>query len=147
MLFRSADGGYLVLRCMDVLREQNVWPALKRALQTGKLEVREVDPMSGVQIGTLQPEAIPFDVKVVLIGEPGVYEQLAAEDPQFPQIFKIHAEFDGSIGVDAENLQRYADYLHWLVSTERLRPFAPSAYAAIAEYGARAAGQIGRAHV
>ena len=139
-----AEGGYLVLRCLDVLREAGVWQQLKRTLQTGKLEIREFDPGNGTQSGALQPEAIPIDLKVVLIGEPGVYEQLAAEDVQFPQIFKIHAEFDGSIPVDAVNLTRYADYLQWLVDTEKLKAFAPSAFAAVAEYGARAAGRRDR---
>lgn len=139
-----AEGGYLVLRCLDVLRENGVWQQLKRTLQTGKLEIREFDQGAGAQTGALQPEAIPIDLKVVLIGEPGVYEQLATEDVQFPQIFKIHAEFDGSIPVAPKNLTRYADYLQWLVDTEKLRPFAPSAFAAIAEYGARAAGRRDR---
>ncbi len=139
-----AEGGYLVLRCLDVLRENGVWPQLKRTLQTGRLEIREFDQGSGTQTGPLQPEAIPLDIKVVLIGEPGVYEQLAAEDPQFPQIFKIHAEFDATIAVDPENLIRYADYVQWLVGSERLRPFGPDAMAAIAEYGARAAGRRDR---
>ncbi|MFY9342452.1 MAG: AAA family ATPase, partial [Planctomycetota bacterium] len=139
-----AEGGYLVLRCLDVLREPGVWPHLKRTLQNSKLEIREFDQSSGSQTGSLQPEAIPIDLKVVLIGEPGVYEQLASEDAQFPQIFKIHAEFDGSIPVDDSNLTRYADYLQWLVATEKLRPFAPGAMAAVAEYGARAAGRRDR---
>jgi predicted ATP-dependent protease len=139
-----AEGGYLVLRCLDVLRENGVWQQLKRTLQTGKLEIREFDQGAGAQTGSLQPEAIPIDLKVVLIGEPGVYEQLAAEDIQFVQIFKIHAEFDGSIPVDAGNLTRYADYLQWLVEHERLRPFGPRALAAVAEYGARAAGRRDR---
>jgi lon-related putative ATP-dependent protease len=139
-----AEGGYLVLRCLDVLRENGVWPQLKRTLQTGRLEIREFDQGAGTQTGALQPEAIPLDLKLVLIGEPGVYEQLAAEDPQFPQIFKIHAEFDTTIAVDRENLTRYADYVQWLVDSERLRPFAPHAMAAIAEYGARAAGRRDR---
>ncbi len=139
-----AEGGYLVLRCLDVLRENGVWPHLKRTLQNGKLEIREFDQGAASQTGSLQPEAIPIDLKVVLIGEPGVYETLAAEDVQFPQIFKIHAEFDASIPVDESNLTRYADYLQWLVDTEKLRPFAPSAMAAIAEYGARASGRRDR---
>ena len=134
-----AEGGYLVLRCLDVLRENGVWSQLKRTLQTGRLEIREFDQSAGQQTGALQPEAIPLDIKVVLIGEPGVYEQLAAEDPQFPQVFKIHAEFDTTIPVDAENLTRYADYVEWLVARDGLRPFAPQAMAAVAEYGARAA--------
>jgi predicted ATP-dependent protease len=136
-----AEGGYLVLRCLDVLREQGVWAQLKRTLQTGKLEIREFDANAGAQVGALQPEPIALDIKVVLIGEPGVYEQLAAEDAQFPQIFKIHAEFDSSIAVDPANLGRYADYLQWLVETEGLRPLDGTAMAAIAEYGARAAGR------
>ncbi|MBL8753448.1 MAG: AAA family ATPase [Planctomycetes bacterium] len=139
-----AEGGYLVLRCLDVLRENGVWPHLKRTLQTGKLEIREFDQGAAAQTGSLHPEAIPIDLKVVLIGEPGVYETLANEDAQFPQIFKIHAEFDASIPVEEINLTRYADYLQWLGDTERLKPFAPTAMAAIAEYGARASGRRDR---
>ncbi|MCA8976963.1 MAG: AAA family ATPase, partial [Planctomycetes bacterium] len=139
-----ADGGYLVLRCLDVLGEPGVWPQLKRTLQTGMLEIREFDPSAGAPTGGLQPEAIPIDLKVVLIGEPGVYEHLAAEDIQFPQIFKIHAEFDGTIPVNKRNLSRYADYLQWLIGREQLLPFAGEAMAAVAEYGARAAGRRDR---
>jgi len=139
-----AEGGYLVLRCLDVLRENGVWPQLKRTLQTSRLEIREFDQSAGQQTGALQPEPIPLDLKVVLIGEPGVYEQLAGEDAQFPQIFKIHAEFDGTIAVDDANLTRYADYLQWLVDSEKLKAFSPHAMAAIAEYGARAAGRRDR---
>ena len=139
-----AEGGYLVLRCLDVLRENGVWPHLKRTLQTGKLEIREFDQAAAAQTGSLQPEAIPLDLKVVLIGEPGVYETLAAEDIQFPQIFKIHAEFDSTIAAEPASLVRYADYLQWLVETEQLRPFTGQAMAAVAEYGARAAGRRDR---
>lgn len=139
-----AEGGYLVLRCLDVLREPGVWAQLKRTLQSGKLEIRDFDQGAGAQTGSLQPEAIPIDLKVVLIGEPGVYETLASEDPQFPQIFKIHAEFDATIPIDAGNLARYADYLQWLVDTESLRAFSPTGLAAVAEYGARAAGRNDR---
>ncbi|MCA8948067.1 MAG: AAA family ATPase [Planctomycetes bacterium] len=139
-----ADGGYLVLRCIDVLGEPGVWPQLKRTLQTGRLEIRDADPAGGGPSSGLQPEPIPLDVKVVLIGEPGVYEQLATEDQQFPQTFKIHAEFDATIPVNRRNLTRYADYLHWLAGRESLRPFGGEAMAAVAEYGARAAGRRDR---
>jgi lon-related putative ATP-dependent protease len=139
-----ADGGYLILRSADLLREPGVWPHLKLALQTGRLEIREFDQSSGTTIGALQPEALPIDLKVVLIGEPGVYETLAAEDPQFPQIFKIHAEFDATIPAIKENLVRYADYLQWVTEKEGLKPFTPEGVAAVVEYGARAAGRRDR---
>jgi ATP-dependent Lon protease len=139
-----ADGGYLVLRCLDVLREPGVWTQLKRTLQSGRLEIREFDQGAGAQTGSLQPEAIPVDLKVVLIGEPGVYETLAGEDVQFPHVFKIHAEFDSTIPVHKKNLTRYADYMQWLVDGEHLLPLSPHAMAAIAEYGARSAGRRDR---
>lgn len=139
-----ADGGYLVLRCLDVLSEAGVWQHLKRVLQTGRLEIRDAEQSGSGQPSGLQPEAIPIDLKVVLIGEPGVYETLAAEDPQFPQTFKIHAEFDATIPVSKKNLTRYADYVRWLIGHEQLREFTGDAMAAIAEYGARAAGRRDR---
>jgi len=139
-----AEGGYLVLRCFDVLREPGVWTQLKRVLQSGLLEIRDFDQGAGTHTGTLQPQAIPIDLKVVLIGEPGVYETLAAEDIQFPQVFKIHAEFDSTIPVNKKSLTRYADYLQWLVEGEDLVPLSPDAMAAIAEYGARCAGRRDR---
>ena len=139
-----ADGGYLVLRAADVLSEPGVWGQLKRALKSGKLEIREFDPGSGATVGALQPEAIPLDIKVVMIGEPGVYEQLAAEDPQFLQTFKVHAEFDTTVPCDDDNLRRYADFLAFLSRDEELAPFAPDAAAAVAELGARIAGRRDR---
>ena len=139
-----AEGGYLVLRCLDVLGEPGVWTQLKRVLQSGLLEIREFDQGAGTHTGSLQPQAIPIDLKVVLIGEPGVYETLAAEDVQFPQVFKIHAEFDSTIPVKKNSLRRYADYLQWLVESEELVPLSPDAMAAIAEFGARCAGRRDR---
>ena len=133
-----ADGGYLVLRCLDVLSEPGVWKQLKRTLQTGKLEIREFDQASGNQHSGLQPEAIPIDLKVVLIGEPGVYEQLAIEDPQFPQIFKIHAEFDARSRSPRRTSRATPTTCSGWSARETLLPFAGDAMAAIAEYGARA---------
>ena len=94
---------------------------------------------AGAQTGSLQPQAIPIDLKIVLIGEPGVYEQLAAEDPQFPQVFKIHAEFDSTIPVNKRGLTRYADYLQWLVEGEDLVPLSDS----VGWLRSRAVGALG----
>jgi len=139
-----ADGGFLILRLADVLSEPGVWRQLKRALMSGSIELRDFDPNAGTTAGPLQPEAIPIDLKVVLIGEPGTYENLAHEDPQFAQHFKVHAEFDASIPVTPDNLRRYADFLHWLARNEQLCTFSADACAAVAEHGARVAGRQDR---
>ena len=139
-----AQGGYLVLRVHDVLRDIGVWTLLKRALLTRQIEIRDYDQNTGQTGGLCQPAPIPTDVKVVLIGEPGVYEALAMEDPQFLQVFKIHAEFDSTVKATKPNLRRYADYIAWLCRSEGHRAFTPDAVAAIAEWGARVAGRKDR---
>ena len=43
---------------------------------------------------TLEPEPIPLDVKVVLLGEPLYYYLLHAHDPEFGELFKVAVDFD-----------------------------------------------------
>jgi predicted ATP-dependent protease len=139
-----ADGGYLILRCADVIAEPGVWQQLKRALKTGTVEIREFDPSAATTAGSLQPDAIPIDVKVVMIGEPGTYELLAQDDPQFPHLFKVHAEFDEEVRNDAANRRRYADFVRWVAAGEGLTAFGPDAVGALCEHGARTAGRRDR---
>lgn len=139
-----ADGGFLVLRVSELMAEPGVWTYFKRALKVRQVEIRDFDPQSGGPGGMLQPEAVPIDVKVILIGDIGSYEAFAHEDLQFLHTFKVHAEFDSAIPATSKNLQRYADLLRYLVDTEGLLPFDPDAAAAAAEYGARCAGQRNR---
>ncbi|MGE0145430.1 MAG: Lon protease family protein [Planctomycetota bacterium] len=139
-----ADGGFLILRWADVAAEPGVWQHLKRALRSAQLEVREFDPSAGTTAGSLQPEAIPLDVKVVMIGEPGAYEELAHEDPQFAHLFKVHAEFDASLANTPENRRRYADFVDWVARNEKFPRFAADANGAIVEHGARFAGRQDR---
>ncbi|MHC4513224.1 MAG: AAA family ATPase [Planctomycetota bacterium] len=139
-----ADGGFLILRVSELMAEPGVWAQFKRALKVGQVEIRDFDPHSGVGGGVLQPEAVPIDVTVILIGDIGAYETFAHEDPQFLNTFKVHAEFDSAVPATRSNLQRYANLLAFLSDSEGLLPFHPDAAAAVAEYGARCAGQRSR---
>ncbi|MEE2887299.1 MAG: AAA family ATPase [Planctomycetota bacterium] len=142
-LLRS-DGGYLILRLAELMGEPGVWTQLKRALKVGRVEIREFDPNSGVTSGTLHPEAVPINLKVILIGEPGNYETLAVEDMQFLQTFKVHAEFDTVLPMNKGNMRRYADLLDWFRRREGLLPFNAEANATVVEHGARVAGRRDR---
>ena len=139
-----ADGGYLILRLSELLGEPGVWTQLKRALKVGCVEIREFDSNAGVASGTLQPEAVPITLKVILIGEPGAHETLAIEDSQFLQTFKVHAEFDTVLPATRGNRRRYADLLDWFRRQEGLAPFSADAAAAVVEFGARLAGRKDR---
>ncbi|UCG24694.1 MAG: AAA family ATPase, partial [Chloroflexota bacterium] len=107
-MLHAANGGYLVLRARDLFTEPGAWDALKRALV--EAAVRPDDPVtrSGALARSLEPEAIPLDVKVILVGPPGLYYQLHAMDEDFQTIFKVMADFDETVPRTAENELEYA---------------------------------------
>ena len=84
-----ANGGFLVVDALDLLVEPGVWPALKRTLRTHELEIQSYDPRHPQLCSALQPESIPLDIKVVMIGTHQIHRQLYALDEDFKKIFKI----------------------------------------------------------
>lgn len=135
-----ANGGYLVLDVDRVLRQPLVWDALKRALRSGRVEIESVaEALSLQSTVTLDPEPMPLEVKVVLVGEPLLYYLLAAYDPEFSGLFKVAADFAERLGRDVESQQAYARMLAGLARGERLRPLDATAMGRVLEESARLA--------
>jgi ATP-dependent Lon protease len=135
-----ADGGYLVLEVREILNEPGAWKVLLRTLKTGQLEMVPSE-MSYFWSGqVLQPEPIPLKVKVILIGDPGLYQMLDYYDPDFSYLFKVLADFDTTIARDSQGVQFYAGILARIAQQEDLLAFDRSAVAAMTEHGARIAG-------
>ncbi len=135
-----ADGGYLVLEARDVLAEPGSWKILLRALKTAQLEIVPSE-LSYVWSGPLlKPEPIPLRVKVVLIGDPGLYQMLDRYDPDFPFLFKVLADFETTVPRDANGVRYYAGVLARIASEEKLLPFDRAGVMAMTEHGARIAG-------
>jgi lon-related putative ATP-dependent protease len=103
-----ANGGYLILEGEKLLMEPEVWPALKRALKTGaiKIESPAADPFPPVM--TLDPEAIPLAVKVVLVGSHDLYDLLQDLDEEFGELFRVLAEFDDDLERTPETMLDFA---------------------------------------
>ncbi|HEY7193646.1 MAG TPA: ATP-binding protein [Gemmatimonadales bacterium] len=136
-----ANTGYLVLEAHKLLRAPFAWDALKRALQTGRLRIESpVQALGLAGTVSLEPEPVPLDVQVVLVGEPLLYHLLSAVDPEFGELFKVNADFDDEIDASEENQRLYARLIATLVRREGLRPFDRSAVARVLEYSARLAG-------
>lgn len=136
-----ADGGYLVLEARDVLSEPNSWKVLLRTLKTGQLEIAPSE-MSYFWSGPmLKPEPIPLRVKVILIGDPGLYQLLDSYDPDFPYLFKVLADFETTVPRDETGVRYYAGVLARVAREEGLLPFDRSGVMAMTEHGARIAGE------
>jgi len=80
----KANGGFLVLPVEDVLINPLSWDSLKRAITNRKLEIEEIAQRLGyMATKTLTPEPIPFDAKVILVGNPQIYYLLSEMDRDF----------------------------------------------------------------
>ncbi len=133
-----ANGGYLVLDAVKLLTGQFGWASLKRALNAGLIRVESLDQLlSMATTVSLSPEPIPLDVKVVLIGPPGLYYLLSAQDEEFPDLFKIAADFDDRIERDAATTLLYARLICAIGRREQLRPLDRAGVARVIEHAAR----------
>ena len=139
-----ADGGYLILDARDLLRESSGWHALVKTLRTGRLEIAPHESTPGGWGPSLKPEAIPLNIKVILLGNAETYHFLDAEDPDFPHLFKVLADFDTSIPRDADGITKYGGVLARIVREEDHPHFDRGAVAVLVEHGARIAGRRDR---
>lgn len=135
-----ANGGYLVIPVEELLLNPFAWPSLKRALQTGQIDIEDLTEKIGfIAVKTLHPEPIPLDVKVVLIGSPLIYQLLYLLDEDFGELFKVKAEFDTLLDRDDNAHQLYTSFLCMLTNKEKLKPLDATGVAKVIEYGSRLA--------
>ncbi|MCZ7626988.1 MAG: AAA family ATPase [Candidatus Methylomirabilis sp.] len=86
---------------------------------------------------TLEPEPIPLNVKVVLIGNPWLYYLLHAYDPEFQELFKVQAEFSDRMTRTPETILTFARLLSTCCGAEGLRSFDRGAVAKLVEHSSR----------
>lgn len=136
-----ANGGYLVITLLDAIGEPGVWPALKRALKSRKLEIQTYDPFYLVTTSGLNPEPIDFDTKVVLISDEYLYHLLLHYDEDTKKIFKVRADFDTTMDKTEHSITQVTRFIRAQTSEEELQPFDRSGVAALVEQAVRMTGR------
>jgi lon-related putative ATP-dependent protease len=140
-----ANGGYLILEARKVLLQPFAWEELKRTLSSEEIRIEVLgQTLSLISTVSLQPEPIPLDVKVVLLGERLLYYTLSQLDPDFADLFKVAADFEDQMDRTSENHLLYARMIATMVRQEGLRPFNREAVARVIEQSARLAGDAER---
>ncbi|HUJ57324.1 MAG TPA: ATP-binding protein [Kofleriaceae bacterium] len=135
-----ANGGYLIVDAIKLLQQPFAWEALKRALRTREIKIESLGQVLGyVSTVSLEPEAIPLDTKVVVLGDRLLYYLLATLDPEFGEFFKVMADFEEDMDRGRESDAAYATLVASLVRSEKLRPFDRGAVARVIEHAARLA--------
>lgn len=133
-----ANGGYLVLDAHKLLMNPFAWEDLKRALKAREVRIESPGQSIGLMSTvSIEPQAIPLDLKVVLIGDPMLYYLLSHHDPEFAELFKVAADFDWRMDRDDDAVLGLARSVATLTRKEGLRPLDRGAVARVVEQASR----------
>jgi lon-related putative ATP-dependent protease len=136
----KANGGYLVIPVEELARNPGSYETLKRTIMNQKLDIEELaERMGYITTKSLRPEPIPFDAKVIIVGESSIYYMLYQLDPEFKKNFKVKAEFDNTMERNESKVKQYAQFMCTLCNKEGLKHLDSTGIAAVVEYSSRLA--------
>jgi len=137
---QMANGGYLVVDALELLKNIFSYDSLKRTIKEKVIKIEDVwEQYRLISTISLKPEAIPFNVKVVLIGNPRLYYLLYNLDEEYRELFKVKADYENRMDRNTENMLRYAGFVKTKCDERGLMPFDKNAIAKVVEYGSRLA--------
>ena len=140
-LLHQANGGYILLQAKDLLQNPVCYEALKKALRIKELGIENTaDHRSSMVMVSLKPEAIPLDLKVILIGSGNIYQTLLSMDSDFRKLFKIKVEFEDDAIINSSNLNKLAQVIHSFCEHENLPHLNTEAMGKLVEYASRLSG-------
>lgn len=139
-----ANGGYLLVNAMDVLRNPFSWDALKRIIRKNEVKIEDIGELYGVTMAGIKPEPIPVSLKIIMLGSPWLYYLLYHYDEDFRKMFKVRSDFDTQVSDTDKERLRYANFIGGLVKSERLLPFTREAVAGIVDYAVRLTEKKGK---
>lgn len=135
-----ANGGFLMIDIIKLLTKPFAWEGLKRALTTHEIRIQSLGQMlSIVSTVSIEPEPVPLDIKVVLLGNRLLFYLLLEYDPEFTELFKVAADFENSMDRSDDNQAVYAQMIATIVRRKKLQPFEQKAIERVIEHSARLA--------
>ncbi|MCK5275983.1 MAG: AAA family ATPase, partial [Alphaproteobacteria bacterium] len=136
-----ANGGYLVLDALKLLTQPYAWEGLKRILRAGEVQIESLgQSLSIIDTVSLDPEPVPLDIKIVLVGERTLYYLLCEYDPDFSELFKVQADFEEEMPRGGDAVDLYARLIGTIARNEGMRPFDAGAVARVIERASRLSG-------
>lgn len=131
-----ANGGYLVIEASELLNDPFAWDALKRSIKAAKVNLQPTDTLDNrVLAKSIDPEQIPLDIKIILLGGPGLYYSLYEQDEEFNELFKVKADFSAEMPREQNSELMYANFVATRCNEESLMHFDRGAVARLVEYG------------
>jgi predicted ATP-dependent protease len=136
----QANGGYLLLDVDKLIEQPYAWETLKLVLKFGSLKMdlpqHEVGMVNSI---TLNPQQIPINVKVILLGSRDLYYTLQDYDDEFYELFRVLVDFDHEIPLDKKTLFDFVGRVRSQVKTLGLTSISAKAMYRLVEYSLRLA--------
>ena len=136
----KANGGYLLLDADKLMSQPYVWEALKLAIKTCKVSVEmpqlEVGMVNSV---SLNPQQVPLDVKVLLMGSRELYYMMQEYDDEFNEYFRVLADFETTINSSDRTLYEFVRKVVKYVNKLDIDGISPEAIARLLEFSYRQA--------
>ncbi len=134
-VLHKANGGYLVIKALDLLKWYLSWEALKRALRDQVIRIEDLGELYGIfSTRTIRPEPIPLTIKIVLTGDPYLFELLHLYDDRFPKLFKVKAHMDDRMDRKEETTTQLAQMIGAFCSQHKIRHLDRTGVARVLEY-------------
>jgi len=130
-----ANGGVLAIDAEELFLQPGLWRKLKYVLRTSMMHWQA--PGDAHIAAYYQPEPIPVQLKVLLLGDRDIYAQLREVDRDFDNLFPYLADFSSHYSLAQAPLAPYFDYLAYVEREAAVRPLAPDAIAPLLKFATR----------
>ncbi|MGE4468800.1 MAG: Lon protease family protein [Desulfovibrio sp.] len=135
----KANHGFLILNTEDLLSSPSSWEGLLRALRAGRSRIEDPVDQEQVRTRTIEPECMPLDLKIVLVGSDEHYEALLYHDDRFQKFFKLKAHMQSTAPRTMPNIRHYLVVLGRIIREAGLLPFDRHALAGLVDFASRLA--------
>jgi lon-related putative ATP-dependent protease len=131
----KANGGYLVMKALDLLKWYLSYEALKQALGQKEIKIEDPAELFGLlSTRTIRPKPIPLDIKIVLTGSPYLYELLYIFDERFQKFFKVKAHLDDQMDREEAAINQFVRMMSRFCSEQSIRHVDRTGIARFLEY-------------
>lgn len=101
----KANGGYLLIEADKLVQQPAVWESLKLALKSHQIKMESPTGEANiVNASSLNPQPIPLDVKIILMGSRELYYLMQEYDNEFNELFRVLADFEHYIPLNDQVL-------------------------------------------
>ncbi len=129
-----ANGGFLLIDALSLLQRPYAWDALKRCLQDRCVRIESLAEHLGlISTVNLQPEPVPLEAKIILVGSPHIYGLLFSYDQDFSRLFRVKADVDWINPRSDAMVVSYGLFIADLARRQELPAFSAGAVARIIE--------------